>query len=122
MARLEGVSSAPAERGSLFVANEADLATPALARSAVDRHLYFVHALDEDTTSVTLPELHQIMRDYINRNEDEMAELAREREQRNSWRRGEGKNKREMELEKLMVEDEAEYRAGFGKYTSTVTT
>ncbi len=56
------------------------------------------------------------MRDYINRNEDEVAELIREREQRNSWRKGEGKNKREMELEKQKVEDEAEYRAGFGKH------
>lgn len=62
------------------------------------------------------------MRDYINRNEDELAECEREREQRNSWRKGEGKNKREMELEKQKVEDEAEYRAGFGKHNCLLCT
>ncbi|KAL8279128.1 hypothetical protein RQP46_008384 [Phenoliferia psychrophenolica] len=78
----------------------------------VDRQVYFVHALAEDRTSVSLPELHQILRDYIGRNDDEAAELKKEREGR-AWRKGEGKNKREMELDGQREAEESEYRSGF---------
>lgn len=80
----------------------------------VDRHLYFVHALPEDVTSISLPELHQILKDYINRNESELVELAAERANRTSWRKGEGKGKRETELEKLREDEESQYKVGFG--------
>ncbi|GAA5899152.1 Tma16p [Sporobolomyces salmoneus] len=79
----------------------------------VDRHLYFVHALPEDVTSISLPELHQILKDYINRNESELVELAAERANRTSWRKGEGKGKRETELEKLREDEESQYKVGF---------
>ncbi|KAK4704854.1 translation machinery-associated protein 16, partial [Phenoliferia sp. Uapishka_3] len=79
---------------------------------AVDRHVYFVHALPEDREAVTLPELHQILRDYIGRNDDEAAELKKEREGR-AWRKGEGKSKREMELDVQREGEESEYRSGF---------
>ncbi|GEM12234.1 hypothetical protein Rt10032_c19g6251 [Rhodotorula toruloides] len=80
----------------------------------MDRHLYFVHALPSDATSVSLPDLHQILNDYLNRHEAELVELKHEREAR-SWRKGEGKGKRETELEKLRGEEESEYKTGFGK-------
>ncbi|GAA5886047.1 hypothetical protein JCM16303_003845 [Sporobolomyces ruberrimus] len=79
----------------------------------VDRHLYFVHSLPEDATSISLPDLHQILQDYINRNESELIELAAERLNRNSWRKNEGKGKRETELEKLKEEEQSQYRVGF---------
>lgn len=87
-----------------------------LPRSAfsVDRHLYFVHALPDERTSVSLEELHQILVDYIHRNDSEIEELQKERETR-AWRKAEGKGKREIELEKERDEDESEYRSGFGK-------
>lgn len=87
--------------------------TPPTFASSVDRHLYFVHALPSDATSVSLPDLHQILNDYLNRNEAELVELKHEREGR-SWRKGEGKGKRETELEKLREEEESEYKTGFG--------
>ncbi|GAA5949772.1 hypothetical protein JCM3765_007683 [Sporobolomyces pararoseus] len=78
----------------------------------VDRHLYFVHALPEDATSISLPELHQILQDYINRNESELVDLAAERANR-TWRKGEGKSKRETELEKLREDEQNQYKVGF---------
>ncbi|GAA5849858.1 hypothetical protein JCM5353_001720 [Sporobolomyces roseus] len=78
----------------------------------VDRHLYFVHALPEDATSISLPDLHQILIDYINRNESELVELAAERAAR-TWRKTEGKGKRETELEKLKEDEESQYKVGF---------
>lgn len=84
-------------------------------RIAVDRHLYFVHSLPEDATSISLLDLHQILQDYINRNESELIELAAERLNRNSWRKNEGKGKRETELEKLKEEEQSQYRVGFGE-------
>lgn len=80
----------------------------------VDRHLYFVHALPDERTSVSLQELHQILVDYIHRNDSEIEELQKERETR-AWRKAEGKGKREIELEKERENDESEYRSGFGK-------
>jgi hypothetical protein len=79
----------------------------------VDRHLYFVHAIPEEATSLSLPELHQVLQDYIARDDNELVELAKEREQR-AWRKGEGKTKREVELEKQKESDTSEYRSGFG--------
>lgn len=79
----------------------------------VDRHLYFVHALPEESTSLSLPELHQVLLDYINRNSNEMDSLRKEREER-SWRKLEGKCKREIELDVIKAGDEGEYRSGFG--------
>lgn len=87
-------------------------ADPAHPRT-VDRHIYFVHAMPDDQLSVSLPELHQILADYIARNDDEMAELRKEREER-AWRKGEGKTKREVELDNAKEADESEYRSGFG--------
>lgn len=81
----------------------------------MDRHLYFVHALPEDATSISLPDLHQILTDYINRNESELVELAAERAAR-TWRKTEGKGKRETELEKLKEDEESQYKVGFGTF------
>ncbi|GAA5847809.1 hypothetical protein JCM3766R1_003210 [Sporobolomyces carnicolor] len=78
----------------------------------VDRHLYFVHALPDDATSISLPELHQVLQDYINRNESELVELAAERANR-TWRKAEGKGKRETELEKLREDEQNQYKVGF---------
>ncbi|GJN92021.1 hypothetical protein Rhopal_005049-T1 [Rhodotorula paludigena] len=80
--------------------------------SEIDRHLYFVHALPADATSISLPDLHQLLSDYIQRNESERVALAAEREGR-SWRKTEGKGKREVELEKQKEDEESEYRSGF---------
>lgn len=84
-----------------------------LLPATVDRHLYFVHALPADATSISLPDLHQLLSDYIQRNESERVALATEREGR-SWRKTEGKGKREVELEKQKEDEESEYRSGFG--------
>jgi translation machinery-associated protein 16 len=73
-----------------------------------------VHALPEDATSISLPDLHQILQDYINRNESELVELAAERANR-TWRKAEGKGKRETELEKLREDEQSQYKVGFGK-------
>ncbi|GAA5836224.1 hypothetical protein JCM11251_007399 [Rhodosporidiobolus azoricus] len=78
----------------------------------IDRHLYFVHALPFDATSISLSDLHNLVNDYINRNENEAVQLAAERESR-SWRKTEGKGKREMEIEEEKKEETAEYRSGF---------
>jgi translation machinery-associated protein 16 len=82
---------------------------------SVDRHLYFVHALDTERTSISLPELHQLLKDYIFRNEDESKELAKERSER-TWRKTEGKSKREIELDGEREKDQSEYRTGFREY------
>ncbi|GAA5858271.1 hypothetical protein JCM8547_004628 [Rhodosporidiobolus lusitaniae] len=79
----------------------------------IDQHLYFIHALPSDATSISLPELHQLVVEYINRNESEIVELAAERESRGSWRKSEGKGKRETELEKEKEEETSMYRTGF---------
>jgi hypothetical protein len=83
--------------------------------STVDRHLYFVHALPSDATSISLPELHGLLEDYINRNENEMAELEKERNAR-SWRKTEGKGKRETEMDKQREVETAEYKSGFSAF------
>ncbi|GAA5975074.1 hypothetical protein JCM11641_000021 [Rhodosporidiobolus odoratus] len=85
----------------------------ALEVERVDRHLYFVHALPSDSTSLSLPELHALVVDYINRHESEMVQLAAEREGRNNWRKTEGKGKREVEIEKEREELRGEYKSGF---------
>lgn len=85
----------------------------------MDRHLYFVHALPDDKTSLSLPELHQLLADYIARNDDELEELKKERDER-SWRKGEGKTKREVELDNLKTSDDSEYRSGFGAFRSSL--
>lgn len=84
-----------------------------LLLAAVDRHLYFVHALPEDRDYITLPELHQLIADYIERDSAELVELAAERDGRKKWRSGEGKTKREVEIEKQMETDRNEYKSGF---------
>ncbi|GAA5878933.1 hypothetical protein JCM1840_000845 [Sporobolomyces johnsonii] len=78
----------------------------------IDRHLYFIHALPEDATSIPLADLHQILHDYINRSESELVQLAADREAR-SWRKSEGKSKQEIELEKQKDIEMNEYKAGF---------
>ncbi|SCV68499.1 BQ2448_620 [Microbotryum intermedium] len=78
----------------------------------VDRHLWFVHSIPEDRTSLSLPELHQTIHDYIHRDEIELVQLAQERQQR-SWRKAEPKSKREVELEKQREQEKDEYRTGF---------
>ncbi|GAA6010254.1 hypothetical protein JCM10207_005688 [Rhodosporidiobolus poonsookiae] len=78
----------------------------------IDRHLYFVHAIPDDATSLSLPDLHTLLSDYINRNESEIVELAAERQAR-SWRKTEGKGKREVELEKEREDELSEYKSGF---------
>lgn len=80
----------------------------------MDRHLYFIHALDEEKSSASLPELHAILFGYINRNDDEIADLKKERIER-SWRKAEGKTKREVELDNEKEIDMSEYRSGFGE-------
>ncbi|KAI5476915.1 hypothetical protein MNV49_007016 [Pseudohyphozyma bogoriensis] len=78
----------------------------------IDRHIYFVHSIPEDRTSLSLPELHKVLTDYIARNDDEAQELKAEREGR-AWRKGEGMNKREKELAMQKEAEESEYRSGF---------
>jgi hypothetical protein len=82
--------------------------------SPVDRHLHFIHAMNDEVDAVSLPELHQILQDYINRDEEEIVQLAAERKER-SWRKAEGKTKRELELEQQKIEELGEYRSGFGQ-------
>jgi len=53
--------------------------------------------------------------DYINRNESELVELAAERAAR-TWRKTEGKGKRETELERLKEDEESQYKVGFGTF------
>lgn len=81
----------------------------------MDRHLHFIHAISDDVEAVSLPELHQILQDYINRDEEEIVELEAERKER-SWRKQEGKTKRELELEQQKIEELGEYRSGFGEF------
>ncbi|BGP36279.1 translation machinery-associated protein 16 [Rhodotorula kratochvilovae] len=78
----------------------------------VDRLLYFVHAIPEDATSLSLPELHDVLVGYLHRHQSELVALAAEREAR-SWRKTEGKGKREVEIEKMQEEETSEYRSGF---------
>ncbi|KAM0752983.1 hypothetical protein T439DRAFT_323599 [Meredithblackwellia eburnea MCA 4105] len=80
--------------------------------SKVDRHVYFVQALPQESSSISLPELHQLVHDYIARNDQEAQELATERESR-AWRKKEGKSKRELEIDQQKKEELSEYRAGF---------
>lgn len=73
--------------------------------------------MPDDATSISLPELHQVLQDYINRNESELVELAAERANR-TWRKAEGKGKRETELEKLREDEQNQYKVGFGRLFS----
>lgn len=84
----------------------------------MDRQLHFVHALPEEATSISLPELHQLIVDYIARDDDELLELEIERKER-KWRKGEGKSKREIEIEKRKEIEEEEYRTGFGEFRAS---
>lgn len=70
--------------------------------------------MNDEVEAVSLPELHQILQDYINRDEEEIVELEAERKER-SWRKAEGKTKRELELEQQKIEELGEYRSGFGE-------
>ncbi|KAK4050370.1 translation machinery-associated protein 16 [Microbotryomycetes sp. JL201] len=79
----------------------------------VDRLLYFVHALDEDRDQISLDELHQIVSDYISRDDAERDELEHERQQRSNWRKTEGKSKRETEIDKQKEQETLEYKTGF---------
>ncbi|GAA5966099.1 hypothetical protein JCM8115_004932 [Rhodotorula mucilaginosa] len=79
----------------------------------VDRHLFFVHALPAEATSLSLPELHQLLESYLDRNQPELVDLQHERESRGSWRKSEGKGKREVEIEKTREQEVQEYKAGF---------
>lgn len=74
-----------------------------------------MHALPEDVDHVSLPELHKLLEDYINRDDNEVLELEADRKER-SWRKAEGKTKREIELEQQKIEDLGEYRSGFGAF------
>lgn len=94
----------------------ADPRPPSLPPRAVDRLLYFVHALPDDTTSLSLAELHDVLHGYLHRHASELVDLAHEREARSSWRKTEGKGKRETELEELRKEETSEYRSGFGAF------
>lgn len=76
--------------------------------------MHFVHTLSDDAEAMTLSELHQAVEDYINRDDQELLELASERKQRN-WRKTEGKTKREIEIEKQKEAESEEYKAGVGK-------
>lgn len=78
----------------------------------MDRHLYFVHALPTDQTSISLPALHLLLLQYIARNDDEIALLQAERQTR-AWRKSEGKTKREVELDSEKEKELSEYRSGF---------
>ncbi|GAA6046521.1 hypothetical protein JCM3770_006190 [Rhodotorula araucariae] len=78
----------------------------------VDRLLYFVHAIPEDATSLSLAELHDVLHAYLHRHASELVALAAEREAR-SWRKAEGKGKREVEIENALEEETSEYRSGF---------
>lgn len=82
----------------------------------MDRHLYFIHALPSDATSLSLPQLHVLLKDYINRNATEITQLQQERSIREGWRKGEGKTKREIELDGEKEKDLSEYRSGFGTF------
>ncbi|GAA5981063.1 hypothetical protein JCM10908_003970 [Rhodotorula pacifica] len=79
----------------------------------IDRHLFFVHALPSDCTSLSLPELHALLVSYLDRNQSELVDLQHEREARGSWRKSEGKGKREVEIEKIREDEVQEYKAGF---------
>jgi hypothetical protein len=85
----------------------------------VDRHLFFVHALPAEATSLSLPELHQLLESYLDRNQPELVDLQHERESRGSWRKSEGKGKREVEIEKTREQEVQEYKAGFGEWWSS---
>ncbi|GAA5883599.1 hypothetical protein JCM3774_002106 [Rhodotorula dairenensis] len=79
----------------------------------VDRHLFFVHALPAEASSLSLAELHQLVEQYLDRNQPEAIDLQRDRESRGSWRKGEGKGKREVEIEKTREHELQEYKTGF---------
>lgn len=73
-----------------------------------------MHALPSEATSLSLPELHSLLHAYLDRNQAELADLVAERKGRGSWRKTEGKGKREVEIEKTREAEVQEYKSGFG--------
>jgi len=77
------------------------------AANTVDRHAFFLHALPPEVDSLTLAELHQIVRDvWLTRHEPEITteQLAR--------RKGRPPSTREVNLVKLKESESEEYRTG----------
>lgn len=81
-----------------------------------------MHALPAEATSLSLPELHDLLESYLDRNQPELVELQHERESRGSWRKSEGKGKREVEIEKTREQEVQEYKAGFGEFNRDLCT
>ncbi|KAH9811360.1 hypothetical protein DFH28DRAFT_1131301 [Melampsora americana] len=92
--RTEKLSEAKRERKRLEV-------------SKVNRLVWFSYALDPLISSCTLPELHQIVQDFIKR---DLEELESERKSR---RIGRPKSLRQERIEIDLEKEESEYQTGF---------
>lgn len=75
--------------------------------SRVNRLVWFAYALDPSIPSCTLPELHQIVQDFINRHSEELEHERKER------RAGRPKSTAQERIEIDQQTEEAEYHTGF---------
>ena len=75
----------------------------------VNRLVWFCYALDPSVPSCTLEELHQLVRDFIERHGDEHEKEKKER------RAGRAKSAIQERIELDQQIEEAEYNTGFGK-------
>lgn len=81
--------------------------------SVDDRFVFFHHALTSDVPSLTLPEIHDIIKDvWLHRHDVAIAEEAATR------RKGEPRSSKEDKLLAAKEADKEEYRTGLGKARS----
>ncbi|KAJ3107325.1 hypothetical protein HDU96_007940 [Phlyctochytrium bullatum] len=79
----------------------------ATQRAAVDRMVFFKFALPDDVKMATLEMAHDIIEQYIARNDDEIKEMTE------SLRPGKPKPPKLIQLQSLREKDVQEYNAGF---------
>lgn len=77
----------------------------------MDKFVFFYHAIPPEAEAISLEELHIIVRDIWLKRHDE--DLAQEKAVR---RKGRPKTSKQMHLEEVILQEEEEYRTGFGGY------
>ena len=79
---------------------------------AVDKYVFFFHAIPDDKEAMTLDELHSLVQDvWLARHDVALGEEQKSR------RKGRPKSAKEMKLENIKLFESEEYRTGLGACT-----
>lgn len=76
---------------------------------SVDKYVFFFHAIPPEAESITLDELHELVRDvWLTRHDPEIEQ------ERAARRKGRPQSAREFALEQIKQQELEEYRTGIG--------